>query len=109
MPEGASAHVVLPDHPERQEEDVDGGTYGWSWKPTRDYLHPFSIESRMMDLLENPDAAAIVRQCVPPLFGACQGRDNELRVMKPMQVADVMPLDRQAIRNMDDLLRQVKQ
>ncbi len=109
VPEGASAHVVLPDHPERHEEDVDGGAYGWSWKPTRDYLHPFSIESRMMDLLENPDAAAIVRQCVPPLFGACQGRNNELRVMKPMQVADVMPLDRQAIRNMDDLLRQVKQ
>ncbi len=108
VPEGASADVVLPDHPDRSVEVVDGGAYSWRWMPTRDYLHPFSIESRMMDLLDNPDAAAIVRQCVPALYGACQGRDNELRVMKPMQVADVMPLDRQATRNMDALLRQVK-
>ena len=107
VPQGASAEVILPDHPEGHTEEVTGGTYGWSWKPTRDYLHPFSIDSRMMDLLENDEAAAIVREHVPALFYACQGRDNELRVMQPMQVANVMPLDREAIGKMDALLRSV--
>ncbi len=107
VPQGATAHVVLPDHPEHYEEDVTGGTYGWSWKPTKDYLHPFSADSRMMDLLDNADAAKIVLERVPALYYACQGKDNELRVMPPMQVANVMPLDRNAIREIDPMLRQV--
>ena len=107
VPHGASAHVVLPDHPDGRTEDVAGGAYRWSWQPAKDYLHPFSIDSRMMDLLDNPDAAAVIREHVPALFYACQGRDNELRVMPPMQVANVMPLDRKAIRETDRLLRQV--
>lgn len=107
VPEGASAHVVLPDHPEHYEEDVTGGSYGWSWRPTVDYRHPYSIDFRMMDLLDNADAAAIIREHVPTLYYACQGHDNELRVMPPMQVANVMPLDRGAIAAMDELLRKV--
>lgn len=107
VPEGAEAHVILPDHPERHEADVTAGSYRWSWRPVKDYLHPFSIDSRMMDLLDNADASAIIQAHVPALYYACQGRDNELRVMPPMQVANVMPLDRNAIQAMDILLRQV--
>ncbi len=108
VPEGAEARVVLPDYPGKSHaEEVKGGVYCWRWQPTKDYLHPLSIDSRMMDLLDNADAAAIIRQRVPALYYACQGRDNELRVMPPMQVANAMPLDRDAIREMDALLRQV--
>ena len=107
IPAGTSAHVVLPDHPEAFETDVKSGTYEWTWTPTTDYLHPFSIESRMMDLMDNPKSAEIVKEHVPALFYACRGYDNELRVMPPLQVADIMPLDREAVRRMDPLLRKV--
>ena len=36
VPEGASAHVVLPDHPEGREEDVTAGSYAWTWTPVRE-------------------------------------------------------------------------
>ena len=107
VPEGAVAHVVLPDHPERFETDVEGGRWEWRWTPAVDYLHPFSIDCRMMDLLDHPAAAAVVRERVPALYGACQGTGNEMRVMPPMQVASIMPLDRDAIRAMDDELRKI--
>ena len=107
VPEGATARVALPDHPEGREEDVSSGAHSWRWHPARDYRHPYSIHSRMMDLLDNPDAAAIIREHVPPLYSACQGVDNELRVLPAMRVADTMPLDRNAIASMDALLRQV--
>ena len=107
VPDGATAHVALPDHPDGHEEDVTSGTYHWRWQPTKDHRHPYSIESRMMDLLDNPDAAAIIREHVPPLYAACQGYDNELRVMPPMGVSNVTPVDRNAIRAVDALLRQV--
>lgn len=107
VPSGASARVVLPDHPDGQEEIVMEGTYGWTWQPTKDYLHPYSIDCRMMDLLENDKGAAIIQEHVPALFYACQGCNNELRVMSPMQVANVVPMDRNAIRKMEQLLRKV--
>ena len=108
VPEGATAHVALPDHPTGHEEEVSAGAYRWSWRPTKDHLHPYSIESRMMELLDNAEAAAIIRSHEPALYNACLGADNEMRVLRPMQVADAMPLDRNAIREMDSLLRQVK-
>ena len=107
VPEGASAHVALPDHPDKLVTDVQAGRYEWTWQPTVDYLHPFSIDCRMMELMDNADAAAVVRQQAPALYAACQGRDNELRVMQPMQVVSVMPLDANAVRGMDTPLRQV--
>ena len=33
--------------------------------------------------------------------------DNDMRVMPPMQVAEIIPMDRDAIRRMDPLLRKV--
>ena len=107
VPEGATAHVVLPDHPEGFEADVGAGEHEWRWMPAVDWLHSFSSESRMMDLLDNADAAAILRERVPALFYACQGRNNELRVKRPMEVANVMPLDRDAIWELDAPLRAV--
>ncbi len=107
IPAGASAHIVLPDHPERFETDAESGTHEWTWTPALDYLHPFSIESRVMDLLDNPDAAEIVKEHVPALYYACGGHDNDMRVMPPMQVAAILPLDKDAIRRMDPLLRKV--
>jgi hypothetical protein len=44
---------------------------------------------------------------VPALYYACQGTENELRVMPPMGVANVMPLDREAIAAMDADLRRI--
>lgn len=107
VPSGASAHIVLPDHPEGLETDVESGSYEWTWTPEVDYLHPFSIDSRMMDLLDNPETAKIVKEHVPALYNACGGHDNDMRVLPPMQVAEIIPLDRDAIRRMDSLLRKV--
>ena len=107
VPEGASARVILPDSPDAREEDVGAGEHRFAWTPTKDYLHPFSIQSRMMDLLANEAAATVVLETVPALYHACQGCDNELRVMTPMEIADMTPLDREAIRRMDAPLRAV--
>ncbi len=107
VPEGACAHVVLPDDPAKTETDVDSGIHEWTWTPEKDYLHPLSADSRMMDLLDNPEAAAVVKEHMPALFQACQGDRNDFRVMTPAQVAGVTPLDREAIRGMDAALRAV--
>ena len=107
VPEGASAHVVLPDHPDGLEADVSSGSHVWTWTPVKDYLHPFSSESLVMDLLDHPEAAKVVREYLPRLCEVCQGKDNDFRIMTPMQVSFATPLDRDAILRMDEPLRKV--
>ena len=107
IPAGASAHIVLPDHPERFETDAESGTHEWTWTPALDYLHPFSIESRVMDLLDNPVAAEIVKEHVPALYYACGDYYNDTRVLPLVQAASVMSLGRDVIRRMDPFLRKV--
>ena len=72
-----------------------------------DYLHPFSIESRVMDLLDNPDAAEIVKEHVPALYYACGDYYNDTRVLPLVQAASVMSLGSDVIRRMDPFLRKV--
>ena len=108
VPENASAHVVLPDHPDRLEFDAGPGSGEWTWTPTVDYLHPFSAETHMMDLMDNDDAAAIVKKYAPALYAACQDYNSETRVSTPAQSTYVFRLDQQLIRNLDEALRQVQ-
>ena len=107
VPEGAEAHVVLPDHPEHRTEDVGAGDYEWTWTPTRDYLHPFSAECRMMDLVDDPRAAAVVKENYPILWEMCQGRENELRVMTPAQAIGITHLPTDGVARLDAALRKV--
>ena len=108
VPKGAEARVILPDHPDWQEKTVGAGNHEWKWQPTKDYLHPFSQNSLMMDLMDNDDAATILKERVPALYEACQGYRNEMRVMKPMQAAGILQMDPDALRGLDEALRAVR-
>ena len=108
VPKGAEARVILPDHPDWQEKTVGAGNHEWKWQPTKDYLHPFSQNSLMMDLMDNDDATTILKERVPALYEACQGYRNEMRVMKPMQAAGILQMDPDALRGLDEALRAVR-
>ena len=107
IPENATAHVVLPDHPESAEVDVGSGIWEWTWTPLVDYLHPFSAQTRMMDLMDNDGAATIVQRYAPALYAACQDHNSETRVMTPAQATYVVHLDQQIIGDLDAALRQI--
>ena len=108
VPEGAKARVILPDHPDRAEQTVTAGSYEWKWQPSRDYLHPFTLDSLMMDLMDNADASAVLKQRVPALYEACLGYDNEMRVMQPAWVARRIQLPPEALNGLDEALRAVR-
>ena len=80
VPEGCTAEVVLPDKAENARFSVGSGTYQWRYQPTRDYLHPFSADSLMMDLLNNPEAASLIKAELPELYASATEPVNELCV-----------------------------
>ena len=108
VPEGAAAHVILPYHPEAKEEDIEAGEYTWIWTPIRDLLHPFSLQSRLMEIMANQTAAEALQTCVPMFYAACQGGKTDLWLMTPEQAALMIPTAREDLQKLDEALRRVK-
>ena len=109
VPEGATATVVLPDHPDNATETVAGGSYHWQYQPTVDYLHPYSVQSMMMELLENEEAVRLLTEKAPGILGMAMDPASEFRVETPVGVACAMPfLNPEDAFALDPLLRQIK-
>lgn len=77
VPEGCEAEVVLPDKAEDACFTVGAGQYEWRYAPTCDYLHPFSIESLICDLLANEKASAVLKEEIPELYAGYTAPDSE--------------------------------
>ena len=106
IPEGASAEIVLPDHPEGKVLTVESGTHTWIYQPAVDYLHPFSAQSMMLELLENAEATALLQEKAPGILGMAADPGSEFRVESPIGVAFAMPfLDPKDAFALDPLLR----
>ena len=91
VPAGCQAEVVLPDHPEGLRLTLTDGAYSWRYQPAVDYLHPYSAQSLLMDLAENREAAALLRERMPALGAMAADPASDFRVMTPVEAAYAMP------------------
>ena len=91
VPSGCEAEVVLPDHPEGLRLTLTGGACSWHYQPAVDYMHPYSAQSLLMDLMANAQTAALLREKMPALAGAASGPDNDFKVMNPIEACYAMP------------------
>ena len=107
IPEGATARVELPYCSENPVMDVEAGEYSWAWKMTEDLLHPYSSASLLMDLLDDEETAAIVRETIPVLFYAGQGKDNDMRVLSPIHADAILHYGEAAVKELDRKLRNI--
>ena len=108
VPEGASADIVLPDHPEQLTVHTTAGEHTWTYHPAVDYLHPFSAQSMMLELLENAGAVQLLQEKAPGILGMALDPGSEFRVESPIGVAFAMPfLDPKDAFALDPLLRGV--
>ena len=108
VPEGCEAEIVLPDCDSIAPCTVSAGTYQWHWQPTKDLLHPFTAQTPVMDLLNHPEARAVLLEHTPAIVGICSGMDSEMRVMSPIEVAYSMPfLNPKDAFALDPLLKRI--
>ncbi len=73
VPAGCYAEIRLPSHPEKTIIRKDGGHHEFIYRPEADYLHPFSENSLMLDILNNPEAREIFREELPAAFAIVTG------------------------------------
>jgi alpha-L-rhamnosidase len=77
IPSGASAVIVLPGHPEQARYEAGGGDYQYRYRPVTNFIHPFSKELPVLDLLANEAASAILKQNLPRLCAWVSGENKE--------------------------------
>ncbi len=109
IPDGCEAEICLPDCEAVQPSTVSAGRYRWHYQPVRDYLHPYSAGSLLMDLLSNEEAKALLEEKIPALVNGALTSDSEFRVMTPLEAAYAMPfLHPEDVMTLDAAFRQIK-
>ena len=80
IPDGVEAQVIMPECSvaSLKEQTLPGGTYDFTYQPTKDYLHLFSENSLASDILKYDESIAIVEEADPALAEALLNGDAEL-------------------------------
>ena len=82
VPQGGSAEVVLPDHPEPFAQTLGPGAYRYTYQPTRDYLRPFDGHSLILDLIRCPAAARLLQEKAPALWAKAADPASDVRAKR---------------------------
>lgn len=90
IPSGAVAQVELPG---REGMELLGGDYHFLYRPETDYLHPFSRNSFLYDILRNEDAAGVLRRCRPDVYATATGKNPEFLTMTLAEMAAIPMFD----------------
>jgi alpha-L-rhamnosidase len=61
IPEGSTAEVVLPLHPAGQVEQVEAGSYRWSYEALATPPRRYTLETTMRELAAAPELWAVIR------------------------------------------------
>ena len=108
VPQGATARVELPDHLQDFAQEIGPGEYEYAWTPTRDYLHPYSVQSLGMDVCASEAAMALIHDRLPALHAALRDPQSELIAMPLIAASDAPPyIARERLMALDEALRAV--
>ncbi len=109
VPDGASATVILPDHPESAKCEVGAGKHSYQYRPATDHLHPFSANSRIFDVMGNDKANAAFKAIMPRMYAAETGEDSAFAFERLADVSHFLPfISTDALPELDRALRDVK-
>lgn len=105
IPDGARARVELPG---RDGMALGSGTHRFCYQPEEDYLHPFSRDGFLYDILSDQGAAAVLWECRPDIYAVATGENPEFLTMTLAQMAAIPMFDPAlTLDQVDQRLRQV--
>ena len=113
IPFGAEAEVTLPRHPEMGTVVLDAGSYDYTYTPTVDYRKPYSKDTMLCALAEDPAALGILFKLVPPIGGMAAGHNEEFAyaTLDSFRYLSFLPIEPaaldQAIAELSDLIVKV--
>lgn len=110
IPYGGEATLTLPDYKGNYNKTLHEGTYQYAYVLTKDYIHPFSSHSYVMELLENTKARVILEKNCPIAYQILTGENKEFQIMRFIELSylDMFGLSQEQIKKVDKLLGKIE-
>lgn len=89
IPAGCRALVRLPT--ETTPVAVEAGDHSFLCRPSERFLHPFGADTPILDLVEDAEAAEVLRRRLPEVFRRVTGENREFLV-EPLRFFETLPM-----------------
>lgn len=83
VPFGCTAEAVLPGG---ESVELEAGVFEKTYRPEKDYRLKYSMDSRLDEVLNDPEAIEILREDLPPAIGLIESNDVEFYGMRFAQL-----------------------
>ena len=80
IPHGCEAEIVLP-FSGKEPFAAGEGRHSWKYKLEKDVLHPYSADTKVLDLLRNKDAREAFAALLPQAYAMSSGENQEFMIM----------------------------
>ena len=106
IPNGVEAEIVLPN---QKSYKVTEGKYDYECEIEKNIYAPFSIDSPIIDILNNEDASKLFKELLPNTFHMATGENDEIKVGTIKQLNSYRVIDsKENIKKFNEELSKVR-
>ena len=87
IPNGVVAEIFLPD---KKSFNVTGGKYNYECELDSKILIPFSIDTPLVDIINNKEAIQIVKETLPQVYEMATGENDEFKIENIRHLSSLM-------------------
>jgi alpha-L-rhamnosidase len=103
IPAGAKAVIVPPGHPEQARHEAGGGEYRYRYTSTINFIHPFSKESPVLDLLAHEESGKILKQYLPRLCAMVSGEGEEFSNLPLAEIPELAAMFGSKVEDVEEV------
>ena len=87
IPNGVVAEIFLPD---KKSFNATGGKYNYECELDSKILIPFSIDTPLVDIINNKEAIQIVKETLPQVYEMATGENDEFKIENIRHLSSLM-------------------
>ena len=107
IPNGVVAEIFLPD---KKSFNATGGKYNYECELDSKILIPFSIDTPLVDIINNKEAIQIVKETLPQVYEMATGENDEFKIENIRHLSSLMMFveTKEKVKKCDEELSKIR-
>ena len=107
IPIGVEAEIILPD---KKNFNVNGGKYNYECEVDSTIFTPFSIDTPLVDIVNNKQALQVVKDTLPQVYEMATGENDEFKLENIRHLSGLMMFveSKEKVQKCDEELKKIK-
>ena len=107
IPIGVEAEIILPD---KKSFNVNGGKYNYECEVDSTIFTPFSIDTPLVDIVNNKQALQVVKDTLPQVYEMATGENDEFKLENIRHLSGLMMFveSKEKVQKCDEELKKIK-